>query len=156
MVSQPMRLTKQTDYSLRVLMYLGAHQGESATIEAVAGSYSISENHLRKVVHHLSQKGFIETQRGRGGGFRLAREPGRIGLGSVVREMEPDFALVECFEPVNAPCAIYPSCELRGVLQQAMDAWLEVLDRYNLGDLIDKRSGVGELLGIAAMPGQRT
>ena len=151
-----MRLTKQTDYSLRVLMYLGALQGGSATIEQVAASYSISENHLRKVVHHLSQKGFIETQRGRGGGFRLAREPGLIGLGSVVREMEPDFALVECFEPVSAPCAIYQACELRGVLQQAMDAWLGVLDRYNLGDLIDRRSGVVDLLGITVTPGQKT
>ncbi|HEX5430789.1 MAG TPA: Rrf2 family transcriptional regulator, partial [Bryobacteraceae bacterium] len=101
-----MRLTKQTDYSLRVLIYLGTLGGAPATIEQVAESYSISKNHLMKVVHHLATNGFIETQRGRGGGFHLARDPQQISLGSVVRSTESDFALVECFEPVENPCAI--------------------------------------------------
>src|SRR5579871_6059697 len=118
-----MRLTKQTDYSLRVLIYLGVHPGRAATIDEVAAAYGISKNHLMKVVYHLSNSGFLETQRGRGGGFHLARDPHLIPIGSVVRSTETDFALVECFEPVNGSCSIHRSCKLKGVLREALEAW---------------------------------
>src|SRR5579884_3997909 len=116
-----MRLTKQTDYSLRVLIYLGTHPVRATTIEEVAAAYGISKNHLMKVVYHLSTAGFLATQRGRGGGFQLARDPSSIHLGSVIRGTETDFALVECFQPVNESCSIYDSCKLRAVLRDALE-----------------------------------
>jgi Rrf2 family transcriptional regulator, nitric oxide-sensitive transcriptional repressor len=144
-----MRLTKHTDYSLRVLIYLGVHPSRHATIEEVAGAYSISRNHLMKVVHRLATNGIVETQRGRKGGFRLARDPGAIRLGEVVRQTETDFAVVECFDPQGTGCAIDGACALRGVLEDAMSAWFAVLDRYTLADLIQPGEQLSSLLQIA-------
>jgi Rrf2 family nitric oxide-sensitive transcriptional repressor len=150
-----MRLTKQTDYTLRVLIYLGTREGKPATIDQVAEAYGISRNHLMKVVHHLATNGILETQRGRGGGFRLARAPKRVGLGKLVRLTEPDFALVECLDPANGECVIDESCRLKGVLREALTAWLGVLDRYTLADLIEPRSELVQLLGLAKGFGDR-
>jgi Rrf2 family nitric oxide-sensitive transcriptional repressor len=143
-----MRLTKHTDYSLRVLVYLGVRPERVATIEEVADAYAISRNHLMKVVHRLATHGLIETQRGRHGGFRLARDPSAIRLGSVVRITEPDFAVVECMDPHGNGCAIDGSCLLRGVLEDATDAWFAVLDRYTLADLVEPSERLAELLQI--------
>jgi Rrf2 family nitric oxide-sensitive transcriptional repressor len=145
-----MRLTKHTDYSLRVLVYLGVRPGRIATIEEVADSYSISRNHLMKVVHRLATHGVIETQRGRNGGFQLARDPSAIGLGAIVRLTEPDFAVVECMEEQGPGCTIDESCALRGVLNDATKAWFAVLDRYTLADLIEPRTQLAKLLQISA------
>jgi len=146
-----MRLTKHTDYSLRVLIYLGVHPSRHATIEEVAGAFSISRNHLMKVVYRLALKGIVETQRGRKGGFRLARDPGAIGLGEVVRQTESDFALVECLDPQGSGCTIDGACALRGVLEDAMSAWFAVLDRYTLADLIQPGAQLAGLLRIALL-----
>jgi Rrf2 family transcriptional regulator, nitric oxide-sensitive transcriptional repressor len=145
-----MRLTKHTDYSLRALVYLGVRRGQAATIEEVADAYSISRNHLMKVVQRLATHGLVETQRGRNGGFRLARDPSAIGLGAVVRLSEPDFAVVECMDPQGARCAIDRHCVLSGVLDDAMQAWFTVLDRYTLADLIEPRRELAKLLQISA------
>ena len=106
-----MRLTVLTDYSLRVLMYVGALPRRLVTIQEIVQGYGISENHLMKVVHGLAQHGFIETVRGRGGGFRLARPATEITVGAVIRAVEDDFALVECFWTDNT-CRITPVCRL--------------------------------------------
>ncbi|HXP87937.1 MAG TPA: Rrf2 family transcriptional regulator [Bryobacteraceae bacterium] len=144
-----MRLTKHTDYSLRVLVYLGVRPGRVATIEEVADAYTISRNHLMKVVHRLATHGIVETQRGRHGGFRLARDPSAIGLGAVVRITEPDFAVVECMDPHGDGCVIYGSCALRGALHDATNAWFAVLDRYTLADLVERQTELAELLQIS-------
>ena len=143
-----MRLTKHTDYSLRVLVYLAVHPDGVATIDQVAEAYTISRNHLMKVVHRLATHGIIETQRGRHGGFRLARDPSAIGLGSIIRLTEPDFALVECLDPHGEGCVIYESCSLHGVLDDATKAWFAVLDRYTLADLTGARTSLMQLLQI--------
>jgi Rrf2 family transcriptional regulator, nitric oxide-sensitive transcriptional repressor len=145
-----MRLTKHTDYSLRTLVYLGVHPGRVATVEEVAGAYSISRNHLMKVVHRLATHGLVETQRGRHGGFRLARDPSTIRLGAVVRLTEPDFAVVECMDPHGSGCVIYEGCALHGVLDDATNAWFAVLDRYTLADLLEPRTQLAKLLQISA------
>jgi len=133
-----MRLTIFTDYTLRVLIYLGAHQreGRLATIGDIAAAYGISDNHLMKIVYHLAKQGYVETTRGKGGGMRLARAPEKINIGDIVRGAEEDLALVECFRRGNPECPIAPACALQGILGRALSAFFEVLDGKTLADLL--------------------
>jgi Rrf2 family nitric oxide-sensitive transcriptional repressor len=130
-----MRLTVYTDYSLRLLIYAALKPDGLINISEVADAYGISRNHLTKVVHQLGIAGYLETVRGKGGGLRLARPPEAIRIGDVVRRTEPDMALTPCFKPIEAPCAIFPACLLRGALDEARDAFLRVLDGYTLAEL---------------------
>lgn len=143
-----MRLTVYTDYSLRLLIYLAVGNDRLATIEEIAESYGISRNHLTKVAHQLGIAGYVETVRGRCGGLRLAKTPEAIGLGEVVRYCEPDMAIVTCFDPINAHCAVLSRCVLRGALSQARDAFCDVLDKYSLADLVRPRAALRSLLSI--------
>lgn len=144
-----MRLTVYTDYSLRVLMYLALKDDGLATIGEIAESYGISKNHLMKVAHQLGVAGYVDTVRGRRGGLRLAKPAKAIGLGEVIRHTEPDMAIVMCFEPINADCAILPCCVLRKALERARSAFIDVLDEYSLSDLVKPRTSLRELLAIA-------
>lgn len=147
-----MRLTVYTDYALRVLMYVAVRPDRRPTISQVAASYGISRNHVMKVVYQLGVAGFLETTRGQNGGMRLARDPAGISLGEVVRQTEPDLALVPCLDPVNAACVILPACRLRHALQRARLAFLEVLDSYSLADLVENRQVLNDLLDRGAPP----
>lgn len=130
-----MRLSTFSDYSLRVLMYLGARPERRVSIAEIANSHGISENHLMKVALELGRAGYLQTTRGKGGGLGLARQPDEILLGQVLRATESDFALAECFGDQPA-CRILPACRLKGMLQQALDAMFLVLDSYTLADLL--------------------
>ncbi|MBN8239024.1 BadM/Rrf2 family transcriptional regulator [Marinobacter nauticus] len=130
-----MHITRYTDYSLRVLIYLAAEGDRLATIQEIADSYDISKNHLMKVVHQLNKKGYIETIRGKKGGMRLHMAPQDINIGILVRETEQDLSIVECFSSKNA-CKITPVCGLKSMFGEALKAFLEVLDRYTLADVI--------------------
>jgi Rrf2 family nitric oxide-sensitive transcriptional repressor len=134
----PMHLTRHSDYSLRALIYLGTKKEDLATVPEIAQAYGISRGHLMKVVQHLGQLGYVETVRGRGGGITLARPPNRIRLGQVLRETEGGFALVDCFDGGN--CRIHSACRLKGVFEEALDAFLQVLDKYTLADLLGRRA----------------
>ena len=139
-----MRLTQWTDYALRVLMYCATHaQRETPpTIAEIAEAHGISRSHLMKVVMELSAKGWLSTTRGRGGGLRLMQAPSAIGVGEVVRQMEEDFGLVECFSPEGSSCQIDGRCRLKGVLGEALQAWMRVLDGVTLADLVAPETGV--------------
>lgn len=142
-----MRLTLYTDFSLRILIYLGAKQREElTTIQDISHAYGISKNHLMKVSHELGKAGYIETVRGRKGGIRLALEPENINIGEVVRRMEDDFYLVECFNPSGGNCPISPVCGLKGVLGKALQAYLQVLDEYTLQDLLINKDDLRAIL----------
>ena len=130
-----MHITRYTDYSLRVLIYLAAEGDRLATIQEIADSYDISKNHLMKVVHQLNKKGYIETIRGKKGGMRLHMAPQDINIGILVRETEQDLSIVECFSSKNA-CKITPVCGLKSMFGEALKSFLEVLDRYTLADVI--------------------
>jgi Rrf2 family nitric oxide-sensitive transcriptional repressor len=147
--SASVRLTVYTDYSLRMLMYLAAKDGSRATIADVAAAYGISKAHLTKVAHQLGVAGYVGTVRGKGGGLRLARPAKEIRLGDVVRQTEPDMALVPCFGPMHGSCPIVPACGLRGALDEARQAFLAVLDRYSLEDLVRRRAELASLLEAA-------
>ena len=141
-----MRLTFYSDYSLRLLMYAAVRHGELVTIQEVADAYGISKNHLMKVAFELGRKGYLDTVRGRGGGFRLSRPPEKICLGDVVRETEEDFTMVECFDPKTNKCAITAPCRLRVVLSRALKAYFAVLDEYTLADLAVKHPVLERIL----------
>lgn len=136
-----MRLTRYTDYAMRVLLYLGSRPGEMSSIGAVAAAYGISRNHLMKVVNELARAGHVESLRGRGGGIRLARPASEIRIGAVVRHMEEDFALADC-----AGCAIASACGLSCLLAEALAAFLAVLDGQTLADVLERRGGFLHLL----------
>ncbi len=129
-----MRLTRFTDYGLRTLMFLGLRDHELALIAEIARAYGISEPHLTKVVHRLGQLGLIQTVRGRNGGLRLSKKPEEIVVGNVVRQIEDDLAIVECFG--SGCCAIAGLCELQRAVREAFAAFLAVLDGYTLADLL--------------------
>jgi Rrf2 family nitric oxide-sensitive transcriptional repressor len=143
-----LRLTVYTDFSLRLLVYLAVKEDARATIAEIAASYRISRNHLMKVAHQLGLGGYVVTIRGKNGGMRLARAPETIVLGEVVRRTEPDLALVPCFHPVEAPCAIRSACVLREAIAEARAAFLATLDRYTLADLARPKSALQGLLAI--------
>jgi Rrf2 family nitric oxide-sensitive transcriptional repressor len=143
-----LHLTVQTDYSLRLLMYLALKEDGLATIAEVAESYGISKNHLMKIAHQLGIAGYVETVRGRRGGLRLAKPAEAISLGEVVRHTEPDMAIVMCFEPIDAHCAIRPGCVLRRALEKACRAFVEVLDGYTLSDLVKPKAALRTLLSL--------
>lgn len=130
-----MKLTAMTDYALRLLMYLGERRDGLCTIAEIAQAHDLSEAHLMKITHRLAQRGWIETLRGKGGGMRLARAPGDIRLGAVVRDMEGDLALVECFASGNR-CTLTGHCRLAGVLGGALARFIEHLDGHTLADLL--------------------
>jgi Rrf2 family nitric oxide-sensitive transcriptional repressor len=142
-----MRLTQHSDYSLRVLMYLGVRPDRLATIQEIAMAYGISENHLMKVVHRLAQNGFVETVRGRGGGLRLKGSTDQIRIGAVVRAVEEDFSLVECFGS-GGTCRIAEVCRLKRALRQALGAFLDSLDTWTLADLVQKPKALVDALAL--------
>ena len=129
-----MRLTLFTDYSLRALLVLATRTESLVTIDDLANVYGISRAHLMKVTHMLGKSGWVDTVRGRNGGMRLAVDPSKLMLGAVVRRLETDFALVECFGDSNQ-CVLTGGCELAAVLAQAMQAFLRELDRYSLAEI---------------------
>ncbi|PPD33820.1 MAG: BadM/Rrf2 family transcriptional regulator [Methylomonas sp.] len=132
-----MQLTAHTDYALRVLIYLTVHQDKLVTIQELAEFFDISKNHLVKVVHNLGIKGFVKTMRGKGGGICLASPPQQINIGSVVREIEGHFQMAECFNPKKqGMCAIQGHCGLTGLLGNALQQFLGVLDEAVLSDLV--------------------
>ena len=147
-----MRLTLYTDYSLRVLLYLANKEGEAVTISELANFYQISRNHLVKVVHNLGLKGYILTTRGRNGGLKLAHPAKDIFVGAVVRSTEPDFELLECFNPATDQCVITRSCSLKGVLFNAQATFMGILDEYSLADLTKPPKKAATFKSIPIVP----
>ena len=144
-----MHFTRFTDYGLRALTYLALAPERLAMISEIAQAYQVSENHMTKVVHRLGQAGLVDTLRGRNGGVRLARPAAEIGIGNVVRALEPEMALADC--QAGGRCAIRGACGLEGILDQAVGALLAVLDRYTLADIASPRhAALRRRLGQAA------
>ncbi|WP_414047882.1 RrF2 family transcriptional regulator [Macrococcus equi] len=134
-----MKLTLYSDYSLRVLMYL-ARTDNRTQIDEIAKFYNISKNHLTKVVNNLASLGYIETTRGRGGGIALKLPPEEINIGKLIRKTEEHFNIVECFDRETNTCPIIDHCGLMSVLGEALHAYLKVLDKYTLQDILNKRT----------------
>ena len=136
-----MRLTRYTDYSLRVLIHLALHDDRLCSIGEISHTYEISHNHLMKVVTALAHDGFVDTVRGRGGGMRLARPAEQIGVGEVVRRTEEGFELAEC-----SGCSLSPACGLTGVLAKGVQAMLDVFDTYTIADLLTDKATMRRMI----------
>jgi Rrf2 family nitric oxide-sensitive transcriptional repressor len=149
-----MKLTAFTDYSLRVLIYLAAKPGRRSTIAEIAEAFNVKENHLTKVVHFLGKAGLLANVRGKGGGLDLALAPQDVVLGQVVRLTEGVDTPAECFgeEPTSGHCCIEPVCRLRPVLQEAVEAFYAVLDRYTLADLARNQQSLARILFVDRRP----
>ena len=130
-----MQLTRQTDYALRLLIYLAAHE-RRVSIAEIAAAHGISRTHLMKIAHLLTTRGFVAATRGRGGGIALARPAGTIRVKDVIRATEPPCPLVDC-----SGCRLARRCRLEPILGAAMAAFWRVLDAYSLADLVDTSVG---------------
>ncbi|WMD22877.1 Rrf2 family transcriptional regulator [Achromobacter seleniivolatilans] len=130
-----MQLTRFTDFGLRVLMYLTQcrDRPSAVTIPEIAGRFGVSRNHLVKVVHFMSQRGWVNTSRGKGGGLSLARPAADYQVGDLIRELEQQGPLIDCREP---PCALDGSCRLSGLLAQTLQTFYDALNAYTLADLV--------------------
>ena len=144
-----MRVTKFSDYALRVLIYLACKPNENlTTIAQLADAYSISIHHIRMVVHKLGQLGYIHNIQGKGGGFELAQKPSEILIGDVIRETEKDFFIVECFNPEGS-CKIVKACKLQQILGEALNAFLDTLNQYTLADITDNKKSIMNQFKVA-------
>lgn len=141
-----MQITRYTDYGIRVLAYCALKRGALTTTQEIAERHGISGNHLVKVVQELSRLGYLDAVRGKGGGIRLARPPESVNLGELVRHLE-DLELVQCSEGGNA-CRITPACRLKGILGEALAAFVGVLSRYTLADVVEPRNALSQLLEL--------
>jgi len=142
-----MQLNAFTDYALRILVYAAARPDERCLTADVASAYGISRHHVVKVVNGLQHLGYIETTRGRAGGFTLAHAPDHIRVGDVVRRTESS-VLVECFDRHTNTCPLAQACGLKGALAEAFAAFLAVLDRYSIADMVARPQWASALLTL--------
>lgn len=145
-----MRISTFTDYALRVLIQAAIRHPSKVTIDEVANAYGISRNHLIKVINELGRAGFIITQRGRSGGFTLARPADRISVADVVKFGEEGQPMVECFDPERNSCVITPACRLKGILAEARRAFFAILGGYSIADVCEKPEPLLRHLGLTA------
>ena len=136
-----MQITRYTDYALRILIYLAVNDNELSTINDIARSYNISKNHLMKIVQELNIKGYLLAIRGKNGGLRLNVKAEDINIGQLVRAMEKETRLVECFGS-NNQCVITPACQLKDIFTKALESFFATLDEYTLQDLVGPKQSV--------------
>ncbi len=147
-----MRLTKQTNYAIRMLMYCAANDGHLSRIPEIARAYNVSELFLFKILQPLNKAGLVETVRGRNGGVRLPKPANEITLFDIVKVTEDSFAMAECFEAGEIECPLVDSCGLNAALRKALNAFFEVLQQYTIDDLVKARPQINFLLGLEPAP----
>lgn len=150
-----MRLTRQTNYAIRILMYCATNSDRLSRIAEVAQAYNVSELFLFKILQPLVEARLVETVRGRNGGVRLGRPAADITLFDVVRVTEENFAMAECFENDQADCPLIDNCALNLALREALGAFFSVLEKHTIADLVANRPDMRSLLGIEAVDVRR-
>lgn len=143
-----MRLTTRTNLAMRVLMFCAVNPGRIVRKHEIAEVCNASENHLAQVIHTLAQKGYVDTQRGRAGGMRLARDTDDIRVGELMRTFEGVVPFAECFDPAANTCPLRKVCLLRDALSEALEAFYAALDRKTLTDLVQDNGGLEAILRL--------
>lgn len=131
-----MQLTIFTDYGLRSLMFLAKQPDRLCSVREIADHYGVSYNHLVKVVHRLSQLGYVHSVKGKGGGISLAEDALALKLGDLVQALEPNMDVVECFNRDTNTCRITDTCKLKHYLFDASKAFLASLNKHTLADTV--------------------
>jgi Rrf2 family nitric oxide-sensitive transcriptional repressor len=142
-----MKLTAYSNYALRSLQMAAIRAPALIQVDDVVRVHGLSRAHIVKVVHELGQAGYLETKRGRGGGFRLAIAAEDIKVGDVVRLTEGPLEIVECFNPESNTCPLIGICKLSSAIKKATNAFMAVLDDLTLADIVANRE---ELMGRIA------
>jgi Rrf2 family iron-responsive transcriptional regulator len=146
-----MRLTRQSSYAIRTLIYCAVNAPELSRVADIAKAHAISELFLFKLIKPLVENGLIETVRGRHGGIRLGRPASEITLLDTIRLTEDSFAMAECFEGGDITCPLVSNCDVNSALGEALQAFFAVLDSYTIADLSDKRRSLRERLGLVGI-----
>ncbi|PTV94847.1 BadM/Rrf2 family transcriptional regulator [Rhodobacter aestuarii] len=147
-----MRLTTRTNLAMRTLMFCAVNSDRIVRKHEIAEACNASENHLAQVVNTLAQRGFVETQRGRSGGLRLAREMDSIGVGEVLRTFEASLPFVECFDADTNSCPLANACRFRDALEAGVEAFYSAMDRHTLGDMVRDNGALEHLLHMSGQP----
>lgn len=143
-----MRLTKQTNYAVRILMYCAGNEGNLSRIPDIADAYGLSQTFLFKILKPITDHEFVESVRGRSGGIRLARPANEIRLDQIVRVTEDSFAMADCFEGGETDCPLVQACALNSAWSEALEAFFKVLETYTVADLVNAKPEFNFLLGI--------
>lgn len=143
-----MRLTRQSSYAIRTLMYCAVNAPDLSRVADIAKAHTISELFLFKLIKPLVEAGLIETVRGRHGGIKLGRPASEITLLDTIKLTEESFAMAECFEDGDVSCPLADACDLNAALREALGAFFNVLDSYTIADLVEKRVSLRERLGL--------
>ncbi|ASJ98477.1 MULTISPECIES: Rrf2 family transcriptional regulator [Shewanella] len=146
-----MQLTRYTDFGIRTLMYLALSPERDTLfrIAEITEVFDLSANHVSKIVHHLGKEGYLHTVRGKAGGFKLGKPADQINIGTLVRTLENSLSPIDCSKPY---CRFLPACQLKGVLAEAVNAYLAVLDQYTLADIVSNREELKALLPDLSIP----
>ena len=143
-----MKLTSQTNYAIRMLMFCHS-KGERANVKEIAAFYGLPERFLFNILQKLVAAGYMQTMRGRGGGIKLARRADEIRLGAVIRSIEENFELAECFEAGGSDCPLLNTCGLNKALREALRAFFEALNRYTIADLTGNEFNIDVLMRLS-------
>ena len=143
-----MRLTRQSSYAIRTLIYCAVNEPGLSRVADIAKAHAISELFLFKLIKPLVEAGLIETVRGRRGGLKLGRPAEDITLLDTIKLTEESFAMAECFEGGDVTCPLVDACDVNAALREALGAFFNVLDSYTIADLAKKRRDIRDLLGL--------
>ncbi len=146
-----MRLTKQTNYAVRILMYCAANSNTLSRIPEIAAAYDLSEAFLFKILKPIADNGYVESVRGRNGGIRLARPADQITLLDIVRITEDNFTMADCFDDGDTNCPLVNACTLNAAWNEALAAFFSVLENYTIADLVKPSPNINTLLGLDSL-----
>mgnify|MGYP003282230901 CR=1 FL=1 len=131
-----MYLSKFTDYSFRIMMYLGNHPNELYTVDELSSILNLSTHHIKKIIYTLSKNGYILSTKGRNGGVKMGKNPKDINLGTLLQITEDNLNILECFSPENNTCNINNNCKLKPIINDALNSFKQKLSEYTLEDIL--------------------
>ncbi len=133
-----MRITYKADYALKALLDLAVHYEGVSTINDIAGRIDAPVKFMEQVLLDLKKGGFVESRRGKVGGYRLAKDPSKITLGQAVRYIEGPIEPISCVEDGYKKCSDIGSCLFRGIWQRVACATSEIIDNITFGNLVEQ------------------